>query len=185
MNFTEKTKKYALTLYGRDDFIHGWQHIIAVRKNALKLQKILGGNREIIEIAVYFHDCDYSKGIQKHAELSAVRAKKFLNSINYNRATQVIEVILNHATHLRKPNASLEAKILFDADKIETIKPYGILRIIMTQSITPKELPFKEVIGKIQMYCIDIYSKLYFNETRKLAKKYYEKTKKIIEWLRK
>lgn len=183
MNFIDKTKKYASSIYDKYEFTHGFSHILAVRNNALRLQKILGGDKEIIEIAAYLHDCDYSKGIQKHAELSAVKARKFLKSINYPKTKQVIEAILNHATHLRKPNASLEAKILFDADKMETIKPYGILRVVMTQSITPKELPFKEIIGKIQMYCIDIYNKLYFGETRKLVKNCYEKTKKIMQWL--
>jgi uncharacterized protein len=179
MNFIDKTKKYALTIYERHDFIHGWDHILSVRNNALKLQKILGGDKEIIEIAAYLHDCDYSKGIQKHVELSAVKAKKFLNSINYPKTKQVIGAILNHATHLRKPNASLEAKILFDADKMETIKPYGILRVAITQ----KELSLKEMIGKIKIYCVDIYNRLYFNKTCRLVKKDYEKTKKIVEWL--
>jgi HD superfamily phosphodiesterase len=179
MNFINKTKKYASTLYDKNEITHGWSHILSVRNNALTLQKILGGDKEIIEIASYLHDCNYSKGIGKHAELSAVGAKKFLKSINYTKTKQVIEAILNHSAHLRKPNASLEAKILFDADKIETIKPYGILRVAITQ----KELSFKEMIKKIQIYCIDIYKKLYFDETRKLVKKYYYKTKKIVSWL--
>jgi HD superfamily phosphohydrolase YqeK len=106
-------------------------------------------------------------------------AKKFLESINYNKTEQVVEAILNHATHLRKFNVSLEAKILFDADKIETIKPYGILRVAITQ----KELSFKEMIKEIQIYCVDIYNKLYFDETRKLIKNDYYKTKKIVNWL--
>jgi len=180
MNFVEKTKKYALTLYKKDDFIHGRIHIIAVRDNALRLQKILGGDKEVIEIAAYLHDCDYSKGIKKHTELSAIKAKKFLSSINYRKTKQAVEAIKNHSINSRKPKASLEAKILFDADKIETIKPYGILRVAITQ----KELPFREMMEKIRIYCVDTYNKLYFDETRKLAKKYYKKSKKILKWLK-
>jgi uncharacterized protein len=180
MNFIDKTIKYTKTFYDKNDITHGWSHILAVRNNALRLQKILGGNKEIIEIAAYLHDCDYSKGIKKHTELSTIKAKKFLNSIKYNKTKQVIEAILNHATHLRKPNASLEAKVLFDADKMETIKSYGILRVAITQ----KNLSFKEMLEKIRIYCIDIYKKLYFDETRKLVKKDYDKTKKIINWLK-
>lgn len=179
MKVINQVKKYAITLYDKNDIIHGWPHILAVRKNALKLQKILGGDKEIIEIAVYLHDCDYSKGIKLHAERSAQKARKFLNSINYTKTKQVVEAILNHATHLHKPNASLEAKILFDADKIETIKPYGILRVAIYQ----RSLPFKEIMKKIHYYCINVYKELYFNETRKLIKKDYEKTRKIFKWL--
>ena len=174
-----KIIKSAKAFYGKDDFVHGWSHILAVRNNALRLQKILGGNKETIEIAVYLHDCDYSKGIKKHTELSAIKAKKFLNLIRYNKTKQVVEAIKNHSLGTKKPNASLEAKILFDADKMETIKPYGILRVAITQ----RELPYKKMIRKLREYCIDAYNKLYFNETRKLAKKDYEKTKRIIEWL--
>jgi len=173
--------KHAKTLYSKKDITHGWDHIIAVRNNALRLQKILGGDKEIIEIAAYLHDCDYSKGIEKHAELSAERAKKFLKSINYNKTDQVIEAILNHAAHLRKPNASLEAKILFDADKMESVKPLGIIRVAIFQ----RDLPLKDMIEKIKIYCVDIYNKLYFDETRKLIKKDYYKTKKIVDWLSK
>lgn len=174
-----KTIKFVRNLYDDNDFTHGWPHITAVRKNALKLQRILGGDREIIEIATYLHDCDYSKGIRIHAERSARKAKEFLSSINYPKTKQVVETILNHVSHLHKPNASLEAKILFDADKMETIKPHGILRVVIYQ----RSLPYKEIIKKVKYYCVDLYKELYFNESRKMVKKYYERTKKILEWL--
>jgi uncharacterized protein len=179
MNTISKVKKYAITLYDKTEMTHGWPHILAVKENALKLQKILGGDKEIIEIATFLHDCDYSKGIKMHAETSADKARKFLNSINYPKTKQVIEAILNHAAHLHKPDASLEAKILFDADKMETIKPYGILRVAFYH----KDLPFKEMMEKVQYYCISLYKKLYFNESRKLIKSDYEKTRKIIKWM--
>ena len=182
MRIVDKVKKYAITLYDKNDITHGWPHILAVRKNALKLQKILSGDKELIEIAVYLHDCDYSKGIKVHAERSAQKARKFLNSINYPKTKQVIEAILNHTTeHLQKPNASLEAKILFDADTMETLKPIGILRVVIYQ----RDLPYKEIMKKVKWYCIDKYNKLYFNESRKIIKKDYEKVKKIVEFLRK
>ena len=180
-NPINKVKKYATTLYDTNEITHGWPHILAVRKNALRLQKILGGNKEIIEIAAYLHDCDYSKGIKLHAEASSKKSRRFLNAINYNKTEQVVEAILNHAAHLHKQAASLEAKIIFDADKMETIKPYGILRVIIYQ----RTLSFKEMMKKVQYYCLDIFKELYFNESRKLIKKDYEKTKKIVTELKK
>ena len=50
MKIVDKVKKYAIKLYDKNDITHGWPHILAVRKNALKLQKILGGDKELIEI---------------------------------------------------------------------------------------------------------------------------------------
>jgi HD superfamily phosphodiesterase len=178
-SFTIKTMKFVTNLYDKNDFTHGWPHILAVRKNALKLQRILGGDKEIIEIAVFFHDCDYSNG-KMHVELSAVKAKKFLNSIGYPKTRQVCEAIFNHGMHLHKSNASLESKILFDADKMEIIRPYGVLRV----SIYYRELSYKEIIKNVHYYCADLYKKLYFDESRKMIRKDYEKTKKIIEWLK-
>ena len=172
-------KNYAVKLYDKDDFIHGWPHILTTRKNALRLWKILGGNKEIIEIATYLHDCDYSKGIEVHAERSAEKARKFLNFIKYPKTKQVVEAILNHNISSHKSNASLEAKILFDADKIETIKPSGILRVIIYQ----RNLPYKGIMKKLHYFCTDSYKELYFNETRKMIKSEYEKTKKIVSWL--
>jgi HD superfamily phosphodiesterase len=178
-SFTIKTIKLARNLYDKSDFIHGWPHVMDVRRNALKLQRILGGDKEIIEISAYLHDCDYSKGIRVHAERSAKKAKDFLRIINYPKTDKVVEVILNHSNHLHKPDASLEAKIFFDADKMETIKPQGILRVVIYQ----RNLPYKEIMKKVKHYCVDLYKVLYFNESRKLIKKDYERTKKILEWL--
>lgn len=178
-SFTVKSIKFVTGLYDKDDFIHGWPHILAVRNNALKLQKILGGDKELIEIAVYFHDCDYSKGIGVHAERSAEKARKFLNSIKYPKTKQVVEAILNHNVNSHKPDAFLEAKILFDADKMETIRPYGILRV----AIYYMKLPYKEIIKKIYYFSVNTYKQLYFNESRIIIKKDYEKTKKIVELL--
>jgi hypothetical protein len=36
---------------------------------------------------------------------------------------------------------------------------------------------------KVKHYCVDLYKVLYFNESRKMIKKDYENTKKILEWL--
>jgi len=181
LRWVDKVKKYAIKLYDKNDMVHGWSHIVAVRNNALKLQKVLGGNKEIIEIATYLHDCDYSKGIKVHAERSAEKASKFLNSVHYPKTRQVIESILNHAKHLHKSDASLEAKILFDADTMETTKPHGILRVV----IYNRNLPYKEMMKKVQYYCIDAYKEFYFDESRKMIKKDYDKVKKIIEDLKK
>jgi uncharacterized protein len=60
-------------------------------------------------------------------------AERLLSEIGYPsaRTTRVLQVIREHSSEhvATAPPTSIEAKILFDADKLDGLGPHGILRV--------------------------------------------------------
>jgi len=86
----------------------------------------------LLELAVIFHDIDYSS-YEKHVENSIKVANQFLEDNNYlqERIKKITEVITNHSTPHRKNYGdakSIEGKVLYDADKSLFINSENYLR---------------------------------------------------------
>src|ERR1700744_1407087 len=104
-------------------------------RNALKIAATIEGvDDEILELAVLLHDVDQPAGRKaEHVELSLRAAEEILRQADCpsDRANNVLAVIAEHSTeHIRtiKPSTS-EARILFDADKIDGLAAVGIARV--------------------------------------------------------
>jgi|SRR6187402_79583 len=91
-------------------------------------------DHELLELAVLLHDVNQPVGRkQEHVELSMRSAEKILldEGCSGDRATQVLRIISEHSTeHIEvvKPTSN-EARILFDADKIDGLGATGIARV--------------------------------------------------------
>ena len=125
-----------------------WIHTKEVRTIAKKLAGSEKANKEIVDVAVLFHDVSKSKTeLLKHAVESAKIAEKFLKKIGYDEKfiEQVVECIITHSSPWAK-NApmpkSIEAKVLFDADMIQQLGPFGIVKHILKY----KDKPFDKII---------------------------------------
>lgn len=117
---------------------HGFDHTERVLNLALHIGKVEGANLEIIELAALLHDIGRHKETETmgelcHAEEGAKIARKILkeNKINDNVIEKVSHCIENHRFRRNKKPESLEAKILFDADKLDSIGAVGIGRAFM------------------------------------------------------
>lgn len=123
MFIIEKSEQFAKERYKKNDTDHQWSHVEKVRKIALELvKKFKNIDLEALQLAIIFHDIDYSNP-KLHTENSVEVAEKFLQRNNYPKAKieKVREIMLSHTTHLRRKfgEARLtEGKILYDADKI-------------------------------------------------------------------
>jgi uncharacterized protein len=115
---------------------HDFGHTERVKNLALQIGEKEGADLEIIELAAILHDVsrkeqDESKGKICHASKGAEMAKKLLEEQEYDMET-IQKVIHCIATHrFRDKNnfpESKEAKVLFDADKLDSIGAVGILR---------------------------------------------------------
>ena len=117
---------------------HDFDHTLRVFKNALRLAEKCGGNLQIISVSAMLHDVGRAeetrtRGAVCHAEYGAEIAREYLKKRNFD------EDFINSVTHcierhrFRKGLApeTLEAKILFDADKIDSIGPVGIGRAFL------------------------------------------------------
>ena len=118
---------------------HGWEHVRRVIHAAEKIaEKENGANLFIVKTAAILHDIarleqDKNNGKICHAELGSTTAYKFLldNGLDEARADHIAQCILTHRFRNKNKPESLEAKILFDADKLDSIGAVGIGRAFL------------------------------------------------------
>lgn len=117
---------------------HDWDHSLRVHKLSLKIGEIEKANMQVLSTAAYLHDIarkiqDDSQGKICHAEMGAVMAKTMLTRLNLNQTfiNEVVHCIKTHRYRGQNIPESLEAKVLFDADKLDSIGAVGIGRTFL------------------------------------------------------
>ncbi|MHA1237521.1 MAG: HD domain-containing protein [Candidatus Hodarchaeales archaeon] len=127
---TEKVFQYAKQQASKHP-THDWCHTLRVWAIAQKiaLNETQSVNFDILELAVYLHDNarqeeEDSNGSVDHSLLGSKKAKDLLQTLNYpeNTVNEVCHCIESHRFRKNKKNhhpLSIEAKILFDADKLD------------------------------------------------------------------
>jgi HD superfamily phosphodiesterase len=114
--------------------VHAHDHILRVLKRCIRLGEKLDADMEVLVTAVYLHDLGRHYIADKvHGALSAQKAEPVLERIRFPQEKR--ESVL-HAIRVHDVSASpqdrttLESKILYDADKIDTLGVVGVLRYI-------------------------------------------------------
>jgi uncharacterized protein len=118
---------------------HDMEHTIRVTNLARELAKYEKADMEVIEIAALLHDIarvreDSDKsGSIDHAELGAAMAEQILRDYKYpdRIIKNVVHCIKTHRFRGKNVPQTIEAKILFDADKLDAIGAVGIARAYM------------------------------------------------------
>jgi uncharacterized protein len=129
----------ARSWYPEVDPVHGFDHILRVYRMAEKLAIAEGADLEIVRAAALLHDAQGSqttggeKGRQDHHHASSEFAEEVLQAENWppERIEAVQHCIRAHRfrDNTESPQTT-EAKILFDADKLDVIGAIGIARTI-------------------------------------------------------
>jgi uncharacterized protein len=114
---------------------HDWTHVERVKKLSLYIGGLEKADLNILEIAVLLHDIGRkeeikSKGLFCHAEKGAETAKRILEKYNVDQKTidSVGHCIKSHRFRNNNVPETIEAKVLFDADKLDSIGAVGIAR---------------------------------------------------------
>jgi uncharacterized protein len=163
MDLTAKDiKDYARKFFTGARASHDWDHSERVRRLCLHIGKVEAADLEVLEIAAYLHDIgrpfqDNSKGAVCHAEKGAEMARALLERypMSRERKENIIHSIRSHRFRGTSVPQSMEAKILFDADKLDSIGAIGIARTFLfagelgaklhNSSINPEETqPYTE-----------------------------------------
>jgi uncharacterized protein len=117
---------------------HDWSHVERVKKMALHIGKIEKADLAILEIAALLHDIGRkeemkAKGLFCHAEAGAKTARKLLEKYCFekNQIENIVHCIETHRYRNSFVPETIEAKILFDADKIDSLGAIGIGRIFL------------------------------------------------------
>ena len=117
---------------------HDLEHTKRVYTMAVKLAKKEKADLNIVKLSAILHDIarhkeDLSKGRLCHAKVGAETARKILNKAGF-KIKVINDVCHCIRTHRFRDNympETIEAKVLFDADKLDSIGAIGIGRAFL------------------------------------------------------
>lgn len=125
----------ATRFYEGADSAHDMDHILRVTSMAEKLARAEGANVDVVRAAALLHDIarkeeDSSHGKIDHADQSARDAAALLRArgASDDFADRVAAAIRSHRFRGNREALTLEAQILFDADKLDAIGAIGVAR---------------------------------------------------------
>jgi uncharacterized protein len=130
----DKIKKKVKRMLQDRDPAHDFYHTMRVYKNAKLIGRREGTNMEVLLLAVLLHDLVvYPKGSaksSKSSDESADLAENILQSYGYpqDQTNQICYCIRAHSYSKRLVPASLEGRILQDADRLDALGAIGIAR---------------------------------------------------------
>ncbi len=137
------TIAFARSLYPADaDSAHDFDHVLRVVAMAEKIARAEGADVEIVRTAALLHDIGLEEGRAGHETSAAHRAREILKNLAKGSAAQpdsasqpsqgfieaVAHAIEAHRFRSGPTPRTLEAKVLFDADKLDAIGAIGVAR---------------------------------------------------------
>ncbi len=126
----------AKSWYVENDPVHGYDHIHRVYRMAERLAQAEGADLEIVRAAALLHDAEgplTGDSRAEHQLASAEFAQQILEAESWpkERIAAVLHCIRAHRFRDdREQPETIEAKVLFDADKLDAIGAIGAVRAI-------------------------------------------------------
>jgi uncharacterized protein len=156
---------------------HDAAHVNRVWKNAKQIGQDLDLDEEVLVAAVFLHDLGrhYPEGQAEHGPISAPLARRVLDRIGFpaDKVERVVNAIRYHdETFPASARSSLEAKVLYDADKLEALGAVGIARYLVFNAWRGKTL--REIVDYVEVNLPVRFESLELDETRQLAKERYD-----------
>jgi uncharacterized protein len=188
------------------DAAHDPEHIFRVLYQSLNIaskrtEKI---NYDVLIASCLLHDIGREEQFKNkdicHAHIGGIMAKKFLLKNNWpeNEAEHINQCISSHRFRGNNIPETIEAKILFDSDKLDVVGCLGIARTLMYKGIVKENIYiikdgkictgenkgdgesfFKEYNIKLKK----LYEKFYTEEAKVIAVKYKEHTQYFYDEL--
>jgi uncharacterized protein len=131
------TIEQAQAFYKDADPIHGFDHVLRVLALAERLAEMEGADLEVVRTAALLHDIARSEDSDlileansetDHAVLAARQARRILAGEDPEFIEAVAHAIEAHRFRNAIEPQTLEAKVLFDADKLDAIGAVGVAR---------------------------------------------------------
>lgn len=130
-----RIKKIAKSYFDSARGSHDWEHTLRVCKLCERLGPGEGVDMDVLMSAAYLHDIgrryqDASNGAVCHAEKGAKLAETLLKSLPLSEAQKqnIVHCIQSHRFRSLNVPQSPEARVLFDADKLDAIGAVGVAR---------------------------------------------------------
>jgi len=133
-----QVKAFARSCFDNASGSHDWDHTLRV----FRLCEILGpaenADMEVLGAAAYLHDIgrasqDASNGAICHAEKGAHMAATLVEALPYAKKQKqnILHCIRSHRFRNNCKPATTEARVLFDADKLDAIGAVGVARAFL------------------------------------------------------
>jgi len=118
----------ARALYTQGDAAHDFDHVLRVTALAVRIAQAEGADVEIVRTAALLHDIGLDNGRASHEQVAAERVPQILAGHPREKVKAVAQAIRSHRFRAGPPPRTLEAKCLFDADKLDAIGAVGVAR---------------------------------------------------------
>ena len=143
------TIEQARAWYTDSDPVHDFEHVLRVYRMAERLAEAEGADLEIVRAAALLHDAEGTmpgnESRVNHHHASAEFAAQVLAQEGWDaeRIAAVQHCIRAHRYRGTETPRTLEARILFDADKLDVLGAIGVARVIgyATLAKTPWYVP--------------------------------------------
>jgi uncharacterized protein len=142
-NFTNQppSVEQAQGWYPESDPVHGFDHVLRVMSIALRLGRTLDADLNVLQAAALLHDAagavpqgeaGTDGGRATHEQASAEFARSVLEGAGWpdEGIEAVAHCIRSHRYRSAEVPETLEARILYDADKLDVLGAFGIARTI-------------------------------------------------------
>lgn len=114
---------------------HDWTHVERVRALALHIARAEKADVGIVEVAALLHDIGRKEEMESHgaichAEKGAALSREILGRFGFDERTieAVAHCVLAHRHRNHHVPQTVEAKVIFDADKLDSIGAVGVAR---------------------------------------------------------
>ncbi|MCI0475767.1 MAG: HD domain-containing protein [Anaerolineales bacterium] len=136
----------AKAYYADAESAHDFDHVLRVLALAERIARAEGADWTIVRAAVLLHDItradeDAGRG-GDHAHTAALRAREILLALGVapEQADAVAHAIAAHRFRGTTAPQTLEAKVLFDADKLDSIGAIGVARAYAISGVLNQRL---------------------------------------------
>jgi uncharacterized protein len=123
----EEARQY----YTDSDAAHDFDHVLRVLVLAERIGQAEGAAMDIVRAAALLHDVARAEQERSgicHAKAGAERARQILAGHPADKVEAVAQAIASHRFRDKVVPKTLEAKVLYDADKLDAIGAIGIAR---------------------------------------------------------
>lgn len=141
------TLERARVYYQDADPVHDFSHVLRVLALAERIGKVEGADMDILRAAALLHDASGAAphdgdGRAAHHHASAELAREILRGEGWpeDRVEAVLHCIRAHRFRGDEPPQSLEAKILFDCDKLDVLGAIGVARAMAYAALAGQPL---------------------------------------------
>jgi uncharacterized protein len=133
-----RVKAFARSCFDTTSGSHKWDHTLRVLRLCEMIGPAENADMDVLKPAAYLHDIgrkfqDAAKGAICHAEKGAQMAKPLIEALplSHDQKRNIIHCIRSHRFRNDRKPATIEAKVLFDADKLDAIGAVGVARAFL------------------------------------------------------